>query len=66
MNALDDGRKIEFVCAICLHAVYALDTDPIPRCPRCLIRMLPDSDEPRTRPPQAVIGRARGRPLPSG
>jgi hypothetical protein len=68
------ARRIEFVCAVCLHSAYALDIDPRPRCPRCLIRMTPDSDEPPRRankgatrrpvgrPPQPATGRPRDRP----
>ena len=33
---------LEFVCDRCLNAGYSTDTDPIPRCPRCAIRMTPD------------------------
>jgi hypothetical protein len=40
-------------------SVVASDTG---RCPRCLIKLMPDSDDPaRVGPPQAVVGRSRGR-----
>ena len=66
------ARRLEFVCATCLRSAYALDTDPIPRCPRCGIRMTADSDEPMTRGPmhrgmvpagsrRRVIGRSASR-----
>lgn len=57
MNTTDHGRKIEFVCERCLHAVYALDTDPTPRCPRGHGRLTPDSDEPRPKAPVATAAR---------
>ena len=44
----DYARKVEFVCSVCLASVQGRYDDPIPRCPRCLIKMLPDSDEPLT------------------
>jgi hypothetical protein len=45
----DYARKVEFVCSVCLASVQGRnDDDPIPRCARCLIKMLPDSDEPLT------------------
>lgn len=64
MNAIDDGRKIEYCCPQCLASIYALDTAKPPRCARCMVKMLPNSDEPRPKapPPQAVVGRTRGRP----
>jgi hypothetical protein len=43
------SRKIEFVCERCLFAVYALDTDPVPTCPRGHGRLTPDCDEPAAR-----------------
>jgi hypothetical protein len=47
-SASDYPHKIEFVCSQCLASVYSNDDDPVPHCARCLIRMLPDSDEPAT------------------
>jgi hypothetical protein len=44
----DYARKVEFVCSVCLASVQGRDDDPIPRCARGLIKMLPDSDEPLT------------------
>jgi hypothetical protein len=63
-NVTDDGsRLIEFVCDRCLHAVRASDTGRWPRCPRCGIKLTPDSDDPpRVGPPQATVGRMRRRP----
>lgn len=48
-NVVDDGKKIEFCCPVCLASVYALDTAKPPRCWRGHGRMLADSDEPRPR-----------------
>jgi hypothetical protein len=47
MNVVDDGRKIEYCCPVCLASTYALDTAKAPRCWRGHGRMLPDSEEPR-------------------
>jgi hypothetical protein len=47
-SASDYPHKFEFVCSQCLASVYSNDDDPVPRCARCLIRMLPDSDKPAT------------------
>ena len=38
--------KIEFVCGVCLHAVYGTNTDLPPLCPRGHGRMEADSAEP--------------------
>jgi hypothetical protein len=43
-------RKLEFVCAQCLFVRMGTDTQPIPWCPRCRIRLTPDDlDVPRSR-----------------
>ena len=41
---LDDvkPRSLEFVCDRCLASKMGRDTDPVPRCPRCGIRMTAD------------------------
>jgi hypothetical protein len=43
------SRRIEFVCDICLHSAYVLDTAKPPHCPHAHGAMTPDSDEPLTR-----------------
>lgn len=35
-------RSLEFVCDRCLHAQKGNDMQPIPRCPRCGIKLTPD------------------------
>ena len=52
-------RSIEFCCDSCLRSIRSLDTEPIPRCARCGIRMTPDSDEPARRP---VLHRVMAQP----
>ena len=43
-------RAVEFVCSTCLHSQMGNDMQPIPRCPRCKVRMVPDDlDIPRDR-----------------
>jgi hypothetical protein len=49
MNIVDDGQRIEFCCDRCLFATMASDTGRWPRCPRCEIKLTPDSDLPRPR-----------------
>ena len=39
---MDGAQWLEFVCDRCLTCGYGLDDDPVPRCPRCAIRMTPD------------------------
>ena len=48
-DAVLHSRRIEFVCNVCLHSAYALDTAKPPHCPHAHGAMTPDSDEPLTR-----------------
>ena len=61
MNAADHYVLIEFCCPICLRSIRSPDTDRIPRCERCLIRMEPDSDEPPRRSPTRPVMAGRDR-----
>ena len=56
VNIIDDGKKVEFVCAVRLHAVYALDTDRPPHCWRGHGRMEADDMDiiPKARPPRPL------------
>jgi hypothetical protein len=63
MNIVDDGQRIEFVCDRCLHSVMARDTAKPPRCPRCGIKLTPDSDEPR---PRTHVAGGRSQAAPGG
>jgi hypothetical protein len=42
-------KMVECVCDRCLLSMTVLDSKPLPRCPRCRIRLTPGSDEPRDR-----------------
>ena len=62
MSDADHARMVEFCCPQCFASVMGRDDDPIPKCARCRIKMLPDSDEPKCRPPSTILGRMRGNP----
>lgn len=62
MSDADHARMVEFCCPQCLASVMGRDDDPIPKCARCRIKMLPDSDEPKCPPPSTILGRMRGNP----
>jgi hypothetical protein len=47
-DAVLHSRRIEFVCDVCLHSAYALDTAKPPHCPHAHGAMTPDSEEPLT------------------
>jgi len=46
-DAVLHSRRIEFVCNVCLHSAYALDTAKPPHCPHAHGAMTPDSNEIR-------------------
>jgi hypothetical protein len=55
-------RRLEFVCDTCLFSAYASGAGPWPRCPRCGIRLTPDSDEPPARRPLHRVFAAKKAP----
>jgi hypothetical protein len=65
VNALpNQGRKVEFVCAVCLFAVYSYDDDPRPLCIRGHGRMTPEEQPTNNRAIQRT-GKPTGRPRSS-
>ena len=58
-DAVRHSRRIEFVCDVCLHSAYALDTAKPPHCPHAHGAMTPNSDEPLTRYKRSPVVRRR-------